>query len=133
MKLDDDKFTGENLFDKKVSIAREAVAQIFGGKDADKCLTEFEATRLSRLGEGNTENLPLIKIEKRQSLKLLVSKASGVSLSEATRLIAGGAVRIDGQKVMINGEGDNRVLASQIVLPATASVISVGKQKAWRV
>lgn len=123
MKLDDDKFADENLFDRKVSVAREAVAQIFGGKNADKCLTKFEATRLSRLGEGNTENLPLIKIENRQSLKLAVSKASGVSLSEATRLIVGGAVRVNGEK--ITGRG--------VLLPIDASVLSIGKQKAWRV
>lgn len=133
MKLSDDKFAGENLFDRKISVAKELVAQIFGGETADKCSADFDAVRLARLGKDNAENLLPIKVEKRQSLTLVVSEARGVSLSEATRLIVGGAVRIDGQKVTVNGEGDKRVLASQIVFPANATVMSVGKQKAWRV
>lgn len=133
MKLHDDKFAGENVFDRKVSIATGLVAQIFGGEAADRSLTEFQATRLARLGKGNTDNLPLINAEKGQSLTLIVSKASGVSLSAATRLIAGGAVRIDGKKVMVSGEGDQHALAGQIIFPENAAVMSVGKQKAWRV
>lgn len=133
MKLDDDKFASENLFDRKVSVAKELVAQIFGRETADKCLADLNAVKLARFGFDELANLPVIKVEKFQSLKMVVAKANGVSLSEATRLIAGGAVKIDGQKLTVSGEGDHRVLASQIIFPVDASVMSVGKQKAWRV
>lgn len=133
MNLEDDTFVDENLFDRKISVAKGLVAQIFGRETADKCSADFDAVRLARFGKGSTENLPSIKVEKRQSLPLVVSKAGGVSLSEAIRLIAGGAVRVNGGKITVSGKGDRRALASQILLPTDASVLSIGKQKAWRV
>lgn len=133
MKLGDDKFVDENLFDRKVSIAEGLVAQIFGGETAGKCSTDFKAVRLARLGQNKTDNLPLINVENRQSLALVVSKAHGVSLNEATRLIASGAVRVNGEKMTVSGEADHRALASQVLIPTNASTLSIGKQKAWRV
>lgn len=122
MKLDDGKFTDEKLFDRKISVAKGLVAQIFDRQAADKCAADLNAVRLARLGHDKTDNLPTILVEKRQSLSLVVSKANGVSLGEATRLIAGGAVRVNGKKI-----------TAQVLLPTDASVLSVGKQKAWRV
>ena len=122
MKLDDGKFGGEKLFDRKVSVAKELVAQIFSRETADKCLADLNAVRLARFGSDESSNLPVIKVEKRQSLKMAVSEAHGVSLSEAARLIIGGAVKVNGEKI-----------TGQVLLPTDASVLSVGKQKAWRV
>jgi hypothetical protein len=133
MRLNDNDFSGEKLFDRKVSVASELVARIFDREAADKCLADLNSVRLARLGHDKIDNLLVIKVEKPQSLSLVVSKALDVSISEAIRLIAGGAVRIDGKKITVSGEGDRRALASQIVFPANASVMSVGKQKAWRV
>ncbi len=131
--LDDDNFNREKLFERKISVARELVAQIFDRETANKCLADIDAVRLARFGSDESANLPVIEVGKRQSLTMVLAKAHGVSLSEATRLIAGGAVRINGQKIIVSGEGDRRALASQIVFPPDASVMSVGKQKAWRV
>jgi hypothetical protein len=133
MGLNDDSFSGEKLFDRKKSVARELVAQIFGREDADKCLADIDAVRLARFGIDESANLPVLEVMKHQSLTMAVSKANGVSLSEATRLIVNGAVRINGQKITVYGEGNRRALASQIAFPANASMISIGKQKAWRV
>jgi hypothetical protein len=133
MGLNDDNFKGEKPFDEKISVAKGLVAQIFGRDTADQCLADINAIRLARFGSDKSVNLPIVEVGERQSLTMVVAKAHGVSLSEATRLIAGGAVRIDGQKIIVSGEGNRRALAGQIVFPTNASVMSVGKQRAWRV
>ena len=116
---------GANPRDIKVCFAQEVVARFHGVAAAKQALEEFEA----RFQKGAIpEDMPEINLESvggalpiPQLLKLAGLVAS---TSEAIRQIAGGGVKLDGERVADKG----------IVVPAGATVIAqVGKRKFARI
>ncbi len=112
---------GRNPRDVKVLLGQEIVARFHSAKDAEQALAEFEA----RFQRGVLpEDMPEISVPAGSLAQVL--KASGLtpSTSDALRMIDGGGVRIDGEKV-----GDrNAALAA-----GACVVLQVGKRKFARV
>lgn len=112
---------GRNPRDVKVMLAQEIVARFHSQKDAEEALTDFEA-RFQR--GAMPDEMPEVSVP--AGPVGLVLKAAGLvaSTSEALRMIEGGGVRIDGEKVSDKG----------LVLSAgTTIVMQVGKRKFARV
>jgi len=116
---------GRNPRDVKVLLAQELVARFHGRQAAEDALAEFEARfRQGALPDDmpevsvpvGTDGLALIHIIKQAGL---TGRLTG-STSEAIRMIAQGAVRIDGERV----EDKGLVLSG-----AQTIVLQVGKRK----
>ena len=112
---------GRNPRDIKVLLAQEIVTRFHSAKDAESALTEFEA-RFQRgvLPDDMTE----ISVPAGSIAQILKAAGLTASTSEALRMISGGGVRIDGEKV---GDGATPLAAG------TVAVLQVGKRKFARV
>lgn len=112
---------GRNPRDVKVLLGQEIVARFYSTKDADEALGEFEA----RFQRGVLpDNMPSMSIAAGSLAQVL--KAAGLcsSTSDALRMINGGGVRINGEKV---GDRTAALSAGECV------VLQVGKRKFSRV
>jgi tyrosyl-tRNA synthetase len=112
---------GTNPRDLKMRLAREIVAQFHDGAAA----TEAEAYFRRTVQRGEVpEDMPEHAIAAATNIVDLLAEAGlAPSKSEARRLIAGGGVRIDGEKV-----GQDATIE-----PNGARVVQVGKRKFVRV
>ena len=112
---------GCNPRDIKVLLGQEIVARFHSAKDADAALAEFEA----RFQRGVLpEDMPELTVAAGSLAQVL--KAAGLcpSTSDALRMIDGGGVRLNGEKV---GDRNTALRAGQSV------VLQVGKRKFARV
>jgi len=113
--------SGRNPRDAKVMLAQEIVTRFHSSKDATMALADFEA----RFQKGILpENMPEINVSAGSIAQVL--KASGLtqSTSDALRMIEGGGVRLNGEKVSDRN----------LILPTGESVVlQVGKRKFARV
>ena len=116
---------GANPRTIKVGFAQEIVARFHGATAATQALSEFEA-RFQR--GAMPEDMPEINIASTEggiTVPVLLKQAGLVSsTSDAIRQIAGGGVRIDGERVVDKGA---------IVLLGTTVVAQVGKRRFARV
>lgn len=112
---------GRNPRDIKVMLAQELVARFHSRADADRALMDFEA----RFQRGAIpDDMPSVSVAAASISQVLKQAGLVSSTSEAMRLIDGGGVRIDGEKVSDKA----------LVLPAGSTlVMQVGKRKFARV
>ena len=112
---------GRNPRDVKVLLAQEIVARFHSQRDAEVALAEFEA----RFQRGVLpEDMPEISVQAGTIAQVLKAAGLTASTSEAQRMISGGGVRIDGEKV---GDGATALASGTVV------VMQVGKRKFARV
>jgi tyrosyl-tRNA synthetase len=112
---------GRNPRDVKVLLAQEIVARFHSQRDAEVALAEFEA----RFQRGVLpEDMPEISVPAGTIAQVLKAAGLTASTSEAQRMISGGGVRIDGEKV---GDGATALASGTVV------VMQVGKRKFARV
>ena len=112
---------GRNPRDIKVLLAQEIVARFHSAKDAEAALAEFEA----RFQRGVLpDDMPEISVAAGGITQVLKAAGLTSSTSEAQRMIDGGGVRINGEKV---GDRDTVMRVGDCV------VLQVGKRKFARV
>ena len=112
---------GRNPRDVKVLLALEIVARFHSQRDADAALAEFEA----RFQRGQLpDDMPEVTVPAGSVAQVLKAAGLTASTSEAQRLIGGGGVRIDGERV---ADGAVMLAAGQSL------VMQVGKRKFARV
>ncbi|MDZ4254163.1 MAG: tyrosine--tRNA ligase [Sulfuritalea sp.] len=112
---------GRNPRDIKVLLAQEIVTRFHSAKDAEAALAEFEA----RFQRGVLpEDMPEISVVAGSLAQVLKAAGLTSSTSDALRMIDGGGVRIDGEKV---GNRNAALSAGGCV------VLQVGKRKFARV
>jgi tyrosyl-tRNA synthetase len=112
---------GRNPRDIKVLLAQEIVIRFHSAKDADAALAEFEA----RFQRGVLpEEMPEIAVAAASLAQVLKAAGLTSSTSEALRMIDGGGVRLNGEKV---GDRNTALIAGACV------VLQVGKRKYARV
>jgi tyrosyl-tRNA synthetase len=112
---------GRNPRDAKVMLAQEIVTRFHSGKDATMALADFEA----RFQKGILpENMPEINVSAGSIAQVLKASGLAQSTSDALRMIEGGGVRLNGEKV-----SDRNLILS----PGESVVLQVGKRKFVRV
>jgi tyrosyl-tRNA synthetase len=112
---------GRNPRDIKVLLAQEIVARFHLAKDAEAALAEFEA----RFQRGVLpDDMPEISVAAGSLAQVLKAAGLTSSTSDALRMIDGGGVRINGEKV---GDRNTALSAGACV------VLQVGKRKFARV
>ncbi|MBI3094204.1 MAG: tyrosine--tRNA ligase [Rhodocyclales bacterium] len=112
---------GRNPRDIKVLLAQEIVTRFHSAKDAEAALAEFEA----RFQRGVLPaDMPQISVAAGSLAQVLKSAGLTSSTSDALRMIDGGGVRINGEKV-----GDRNAALSA----GGCVVLQVGKRKFARV
>jgi tyrosyl-tRNA synthetase len=112
---------GRNPRDIKVLLGQEIVTRFHSAKDADAALAEFEA----RFQRGVLpEDMPEISVAAASLAQVLKAAGLTSSTSDALRMIDGGGVRLNGEKV---GDRNTALLAGACV------VLQVGKRKYARV
>jgi tyrosyl-tRNA synthetase len=116
-----DMEAGTNPRDIKIMLAQELVARFHGKQDADRALEDF----LARFQRGALpEEMPELSITAAPIAQVMKQAGLVASTSEAMRLIDGGGVRLDGEKVS----------DKTLFLPVGATlVLQVGKRKFARV
>ncbi|MDP1733154.1 MAG: tyrosine--tRNA ligase [Sulfuritalea sp.] len=116
-----DADSGANPRDIKIMLAQELVARFHSKHDADRALEDF----LARFQRGAfPENMPEMMVVAAPIAQVLKQSGLVASTSEALRLIDGGGVRLDGDKVSDK--------ALMLVAGATI-VLQVGKRKFARI
>jgi tyrosyl-tRNA synthetase len=112
---------GANPRDIKIQLAQELVARFHGKLHADRALEDF----LARFQRGALpEDMPELSITAAPIAQVMKQAGLAASTSEAMRLIDGGGVRLDGEKVSDKA----------LMLPVGATlVLQVGKRKFARV
>jgi len=120
-KLKREMEAGMNPRDIKILLAKELVARFHGKQDADKAYEDF----LARFQRGALpEDMPELSIVAASIAQVMKQAGLVSSTSEAMRLIDGGGVRLDGEKVSDKA----------LMLQAGATlVLQVGKRKFARV
>lgn len=112
---------GQNPRDIKIMLAQELVARFHSTRDADNALEDFQA----RFQRGAfPDDMVEVSIEAAPIPQVLKQAGLVSSTSEALRLIEGGGVRLDGEKV------SDKAL---ILKAGVAVVLQVGKRKFARV
>jgi len=112
---------GANPRDIKIMLALELVARFHSQHDADKAREDF----LARFQRGALpEDMPEVTVDAAPIAQVIKQAGLAASTSEALRLIEGGGVKLDGEKV-----SDKALLLS---VGATV-VLQVGKRKFARV
>jgi len=112
---------GRNPRDVKVMLAQEIVARFHSWRDAEDALADFEA----RFQRGALpDDMPELDIAAAPIAQVLKQAGLVSSTSEALRMIEGGGVRANGEKV---ADKNLTLLAGEIV------VLQVGKRKFARV
>ena len=105
----------------KVLLAQEIVARFHTRKDAEDALADFEA-RFQR--GAMPDDMPEVTVPAGAIAQVLKQAGLVTSTSEALRMIEGGGVRLNGEKVADKG----------LLLPAGETVVlQVGKRKFARV
>lgn len=112
---------GKNPRDVKIMLAQEIVGRFHSMRDAEMALEDFQA-RFQRGAQ--PESMPELTVAAAAIPQVLKQAGLVSSTSEALRLIDGGGVRLDGEKVSDRG--------MQLVAGATV-VLQVGKRKFARV
>ena len=112
---------GRNPRDVKVLLAQEIVARFHTQKDAEEALADFEA-RFQR--GAMPDEMPELSVPAGPVAQVLKQAGLVASTSEALRMIEGGGVRIDGEKL---SDKNLSLAAGEIV------VLQVGKRKFARV
>lgn len=112
---------GMNPRDVKIMLALELVERFHSKRDAAEALEDFQA-RFQRGAQ--PENMPEVTVAAASIPQVLKQAGLVASTSEALRLIDGGGVRLDGEKVSERG--------MQLTAGATV-VLQVGKRKFARV
>lgn len=112
---------GRNPRDVKVLLAQEIVTRFHSARDAEAALAEFEA----RFQRGVLpDDMPEVSVAAGSLAQVLKAAGLTSSTSDALRMIDGGGVRINGEKV-----GDRNAALSA----GTCVVLQVGKRKFARV
>lgn len=112
---------GRNPRDAKVILAKEIVTRFHSSRDAERALEDFEA----RFQKGALpEEMPEVRVAAGQIAQVLKSAGLTKSTSDGLRLIDGGGVRLNGERLTER----NTVLA-----PGATVVLQVGKRKFARV
>ncbi|OHC61159.1 MAG: tyrosine--tRNA ligase [Rhodocyclales bacterium GWA2_65_19] len=112
---------GRNPRDVKVMLAQEIVARFHSPADADAALAEFEA----RFQRGVLpDDMPEMTVPAGPIAQVLKQAGLVASTSEALRMIDGGGVRINGEKVSDK---------SLVLKAGETAVLQVGKRKFARV
>jgi tyrosyl-tRNA synthetase len=116
---------GRNPRDVKVSLAQEIVARFHSPSDAERALADFEA----RFKQGAMpETMPEVALHSNGAGLLIaqICKQAGLtaSTSEALRLIEGGGIKVDGERVSDK---------SLVIKAGTTVVVQAGKRKFARV
>lgn len=116
---------GANPRDIKVRFAQEIVARFHGAEAATRALAEFEARFQKGVLPDDMPEIHLPGVEGALMVPQLLKQAGLVtSTSDAIRQIAGGGVRLDGERVVDKG----------LSVPVGATVVAqVGKRKFARV
>ena len=116
---------GANPRDIKVRFAQEIIARFHGAAAASKALAEFEARFQKGALPDDMPEISLPAVEGSLPVPQLLKQAGLVaSTSDAIRQIAGGGVRLDGERVADKG----------VAVPLGATVVAqVGKRKFARV
>ncbi|MBT9540852.1 tyrosine--tRNA ligase [Thiobacillus sp.] len=116
---------GANPRDIKVGFAQEIVARFHGANAAQQALTEFEARFQKGALPADMPEITLPGMDGGMTVPVLLKQAGLVeSTSEAIRQIAGGGVRLDGERVVDKG----------VVVQSGATVVAqVGKRRFARV
>lgn len=87
---------GRNPRDAKVALAQEIVTRFHSAKDAKKALEDFEA----RFQKGNLpDNMPEVRVMSGSIAQVLKGAGLTRSTSDALRMIDGGGVKLNGEKV----------------------------------
>ena len=112
---------GRNPRDIKVLLAQEIVARFHSTRDAEAALAEFEA----RFQRGVLpEDMPEVSVSAGSITQVLKAAGLTSSTSEAQRMVSGGGVRINGERV---GDGSTALATGERI------VMQVGKRKFARV
>lgn len=112
---------GMNPRDAKIQLALELVARFYSKRDADKALDDF----LARFQRGALpEEMPEITLAAASIAQVVKQSGLAASTSEALRLIEGGGVKLDGEKV-----SDKALM----LVVGTTVVLQVGKRKFARI
>lgn len=120
-RLKRDVADGLNPRDAKIQLALELVARFYSKRDADKALDDF----LARFQRGALpEEMLEITIAAAPIAQVVKQAGLAASTSEALRLIEGGGVKLDGEKV------SNKAL---MLVAGTTAVLQVGKRKFARI
>lgn len=119
--LKQDVKDGTNPRDIKIILAQELVTRFHSKQDADRALDDF----LARFQRGALpEDMPELSVTAAPIAQVMKQAGLAASTSEAMRLIDGGGVRLDGEKVSDKA----------LMLPVGATlVLQVGKRKFARV
>jgi tyrosyl-tRNA synthetase len=120
-KLKNEVTDGRNPRDVKVLLAQELVARFHTRKDADDALADFEA-RFQR--GAMPDDMPEVTVPAGAIAQVLKQAGLVTSTSEAMRMIEGGGVRLNGEKVADKG---------LFLQAGEAVVLQVGKRKFARV
>jgi tyrosyl-tRNA synthetase len=112
---------GKNPRDIKISLAQELVARFHSKRDADDALSDFQA-RFQR--GAMPDAMPEISVASAPVSQVLKQAGLVPSTSEALRLIEGGGVRLNGNKVSDKG---------MVLEAGTVVVLQVGKRRFARV
>ncbi len=116
---------GANPRDIKVGFAQEIVARFHGANAAQQALTEFEARFQKGALPADMPEITLPGMDGGMTVPVLLKQAGLVdSTSEAIRQIAGGGVRLDGERVVDKG---------MVVQSGAIVVAQVGKRRFARV
>jgi tyrosyl-tRNA synthetase len=120
-KLKQEVADGRNPRDVKAMLAQEIVARFHSGKDAEEALADFEA----RFRRGAMpEDMPELTAPAGSVAQVLKQAGLVASTSEALRMIDGGGVRANGEKVADK---------SLVFQAGQTVVLQVGKRKFARV
>lgn len=112
---------GANPRDVKIQLALELVARFYSRRDADGALEDF----LARFQRGALpEEMPEITLAAAPIAQVVKQAGLAASTSEALRLIEGGGIKLDGEKV------SDRAL---VLAAGTTVVLQVGKRKFARI
>ena len=120
-KLKQEVAGGRNPRDVKVMLAQEIVARFHSLKDAEEALADFEA-RFQR--GAMPDEMPELSVPAGPVAQVLKQAGLVASTSEAMRMIDGGGVRVDGEKVVDKG---------LVFKAGNTIVMQVGKRKFARV
>jgi len=116
---------GVNPRDIKVGFAQEIVARFHGASAAQQALADFEARFQKGALPADMPEISLPGVDGGMTVPVLLKQAGLVdSTSEAIRQIAGGGVRLDGERVVDKG---------MVVQSGATVVAQVGKRRFARV
>lgn len=120
-KMRQDVAEGKNPRDVKIKLAQELVERFHSRRDAEQALEDFQA----RFQRGALpEEMPEVSVAAASISTVLKQAGLVSSTSEALRLIDGGGVRVDGDKV----SDKNLVMKAGVTV-----VMQIGKRKFARV